>query len=155
MWEHQPLIVRRASPGWPLACPCSSEPLLPDPQSSDVPLGRGAHVQRTCTLCGIHTNGEEGLTHICVIRDASNLLSLILLDEDVISFFMAWCDTCTLQKYTHQNLYWNTISVIIHVSMGTDRLLDIRTTILSYIISWSYTILPHSTIVTIGVENVS
>ncbi len=30
--------------------------------------------------------------------------------------------------------------------MGTDRLLDIRTIILSYIISWSYNILPNASI---------
>ena len=43
--QYQPLIVR-ASPGWYLSCPCSSELLLPDPQAI---CHLGAHVQSTCT----------------------------------------------------------------------------------------------------------
>ncbi len=38
LWQYQHLIVC-TSPGWHLAYPCSSELLLPDPQSSDLPLG--------------------------------------------------------------------------------------------------------------------
>ena len=57
LWQYQPLTVR-ASPGWHLACPCSSELLLPDPQSSDLPLGSSCAKH-------VYTCGEEGLTHIC------------------------------------------------------------------------------------------
>ena len=61
LWQYQPLTVR-ASPGWPLACLCSSELLLPDTQSSDLPMGSSCtkHVY----ICGRYTNGEEGLTHV-------------------------------------------------------------------------------------------
>ena len=66
LWQYQPLTVRTSS-GWHLACPCSSELLIPDPQSSDLPLGSSCakHVY----TYGIHTNGEEGLTHVTPIAD--------------------------------------------------------------------------------------
>ena len=35
---YQPML-ERASPGWSLSCPSSSEQLLPDPQSTDLLLG--------------------------------------------------------------------------------------------------------------------
>ncbi len=63
LWQYQPLIVR-ASPGWHLAYPYSSVLVLPDPQSSDLPLGSWC-AKHDVYMCGRHTNGEEGLTHIC------------------------------------------------------------------------------------------
>ena len=54
-------IKKNARPNWPLACPCSSEILLLDPQSSELPLGSSCakHVY----TYDRHTNVEEGLTH--------------------------------------------------------------------------------------------
>ena len=58
LWHYQPLTVR-ASPGWPLSCPCSSEQLLPDPQAGEWLLGSSC-VKQVYT-CGRHRPYKLGI----------------------------------------------------------------------------------------------
>ena len=77
--------------------------------TSNGHLPLGAHVQSTCTRVVDIQIGKKDY-HTCVIRDDSNLTPLILLDEDVISFFMARWEPCTLQTYPSLSLLEHNIS---------------------------------------------
>ena len=129
LWQYQPLTVR-ASPGWPLSCPCSSEQLLPDPQASDWLLGSSC-VKHVYT-CGRHRPYKWGrMTNTYVSSEMIRTFPLDIAGRvcDQLIHVLMW--DMYASEYTHHNFYWNTISVIIHVSIDTDRLLDIRTIIIS------------------------
>ncbi len=112
LWQYQPLIVR-ASPGWPLSCSCSSELLLPDPQSSELPLGSSCakHVY----TCGRHTNGEETYVSSEMIRTFSPWYC-----RKSMWSTSSWLDvrSVCIRVYPSQSLLEHNISDHTHILIG-------------------------------------
>ena len=104
LWPYQPMLARAR---WSLSCPCSSEQLLPDPQSTDLLL-ESSCVKHVYT-CGRHTKGEEWLTHMCHQRWFKPPLDIAGRECDRLRHGLMW-DLYASDIYPSKSLLEHNIS---------------------------------------------